>query len=310
MPTMAEIETIARTIENIRTGAPAVHGALTVIPVLAPAPVEPAWLTLGETGDDVRVTEVDEVGAVPRVKVVNLAGQPLLLLDGEELAGARQNRVLNTTVLVAARSELTVPVSCVEQGRWAYRGRHFEATDASLFASLRRKKAAWVTSSVRAGRGHMSDQSGTWHDLAAKAAEHGVTSRTGAMRDFYQRYEKPMARARQALAPLSGQVGALVFLSGRWTGLELLAGPSLFARAWPRLCAGYVADAIGREPVARPIESPDALLRALASWPVEAVAAVGLGTEYRITGGNVAGAALVADDQIAHLMAFPVGEAA
>jgi hypothetical protein len=63
-------------------------------------------------------------------------------------------------VLVAATSDLTIPVSCVERGRWGYRERHFAPSDASLFASVRQKKAAWVTRSVRAGRGHMSDQGG------------------------------------------------------------------------------------------------------------------------------------------------------
>ena len=30
-------------------------------------------------------------------------------------------------VLVAAGATVTIPVSCVEQGRWAYRSRHFAA---------------------------------------------------------------------------------------------------------------------------------------------------------------------------------------
>jgi hypothetical protein len=34
--------------------------------------------------------------------------------------------------------------------------------------------------------------------------------------------------------------------------------------------------------------------------------AVGLGTEYRLTGARMAGAALVAEDRVADLMAFPI----
>jgi hypothetical protein len=41
--------------------------------------------------------------------------------DGEQLVGAKQNRILNMTVLVAAETEVTIPVSCVERGRWGYR---------------------------------------------------------------------------------------------------------------------------------------------------------------------------------------------
>ena len=305
IPNVAAIEPIARVLGSILVGTPLSHGALTVVPLLAPMLSEPEWLTLAEAGDRVRITEVDEAGAVPRLKVANLAKLPLLLLDGEELVGAKQNRVLNATVLVAARSELTIPVSCVEQGRWGYRGRHFAPGDASLFASVRRKKVAFVTRSIRAGRGHVADQAGVWADLASKAAEHELHSPTGAMRDFYVRYEEEIAAARQALAPVPGQVGALVYLSGRWVGLDLLAGAGLFGRAWPRLCAGYAADAVGRAPNGRAIRNPGAVLGTLLRFAAEAAPAVGLGDEYRVIGARMTGAALVAEDRVAHLMAFP-----
>jgi hypothetical protein len=151
-------------------------------------------------------------------------------------------------VLVDAHREVTIPVSCVEQGRWGYRGRQFRPGDASLFPSLRAKKAAWVSRSVRAGRGHMADQGEMWAQLACRADELDVDSPTGAMRDLYTRHETDLAAARRALAAQPGQVGGRIYIGNRWVGLDLLAGPLLFGRAWPRLCAGYVADAIGREP--------------------------------------------------------------
>lgn len=79
MPLMAEIGEIARMLGNVLTAEPVSHGALTVVPVLAPMRPEPPWLTLAETDDRVRVTEVDEAGAVPHLKVANLAEQPVLL---------------------------------------------------------------------------------------------------------------------------------------------------------------------------------------------------------------------------------------
>ena len=310
MPVVNEIGPIARAFGNILLGEPVRHGALTVIPLLAPMLAEPQWLTLAEAGDHVQITEVDEAGSVPTLKVANRADRPLLLLDGEELVGAKQNRILNTTVLVAARTETTIPVSCVEQGRWGYRGRNFTSGDASLFASIRRKKAAWVTRSIRAGRGHTSNQGGVWDELASKTIAHKIHSPTGAMRDFYARYEDDMAAARQALAPAPGQIGAIVYVSGRWAGADLVAGAGLFGRALSRLGVGYAADAIGRKPSARLTPSPGTVLQRLAACPVELAPAVGLGTEYRLTGLKTAGAALVAEDRVVHLMAFPASPAA
>ena len=53
---------------------------------------------------------------------------PILILAGEELVGAKQNRLGKRDLfLVAGLSTLTVPVSCVEQGRWGYRGKEFKS---------------------------------------------------------------------------------------------------------------------------------------------------------------------------------------
>ena len=103
-----------------------------------------------------------------------------------------------------------------------------------------------------------------------------------------------------------GQVGALVFLGKRWLGLDLLPSAGLFERVWPRLCAGYTAELLGTEgsPSA---PDPRSVLEALAQAPVEEAPAVGLGREHRLAGNALAGAALVVEDTVAHLMAFPAG---
>jgi hypothetical protein len=100
MPELKEVPEVAKLLATILTGEPVTHGALAVIPLLAPNLDDPDWLTLEEAGDRARVTEVSEAGSVPFLKVANGADRPLLLLDGEELIGAKQNRILNTTVLV------------------------------------------------------------------------------------------------------------------------------------------------------------------------------------------------------------------
>jgi hypothetical protein len=304
MPTLVDVEPLAQALRDLTTGEPIAHGALTVVPLLAPGAPDPGWLTLAEAGDAVTIEEVSEGGAVPTLLLTSAADRPVLLLDGEELIGAKQNRVLNTTVLVAAHSRLTIPVSCVEQGRWAYASRRFSAGDSSLYASVRASKVAQVTLSLRSTGKHVSDQGEIWTRLGMKAAAHGVESPTEAMSDFYVRYAEPVDAARAALAPRPGQVGALVFLGKRWIGLDLLPSPGLFERAWPRLCAGYAAEAVGRKRRA-PAPDPRAVLEGLAQAPAEEAPAVGLGREHRLAGEAVAGAALIVEDTVAHLMAFP-----
>jgi len=85
MPTLNEVPEVAQLLATILTGEPVTHGALAVIPLLAPNLDDPAWLTLEEAGDRPHVTEVSEAGSVPVLRVANGADRPLLLLDGEEL---------------------------------------------------------------------------------------------------------------------------------------------------------------------------------------------------------------------------------
>ncbi len=304
MPTVADVKLLNDALLDLGFGEILAHKALTVVPLLGGPRPGPDWLTLADAGDKVTITEVTEAGSVPVLGVKNDADRPVLLLDGEELVGAKQNRVLNTTVLVAAHATLRIPVSCVEQGRWNYRGHRFAASEYSLYALLRAKKAARVSESLKRGAGHVSDQGEIWAGVADRSRRLNIESPTGAMRDVYTRLEDDLAAARQALACRGDQVGALVLLAGEWVGLDLLPSPSLFSRAWPRLCAGYAADALAAAPGRAPKSTPAEVLSRLAAAPVEPAPAVGLGEELRL-GGPVAGAALVADGVVAHLMAFP-----
>jgi hypothetical protein len=326
MPIAPDTLPIEHALTNLTLGEPVMHGALAVVPLLAdPRPgagadpwpysglgsrdtapwPDPDWVTLADPGVEAQITEATGEGSVPTLRVTNDGDRPLLLLDGEELVGARQNRVLDTTVLVAAHSSITIPVSCVEQGRWAYRSRGLKTGGVSLYASLRAAKAAQVTESVRRGERHRSDQVRLWHALAARAARHAPPTETGAMHDVFEHHARTIAEAREALAPRPAQVGSLVFVAGHWLGLDLLASERLFRRAWPRLCAGYAADALGRRARPEPRQAPAAVLKEIAQSPAIRVPAIGLGHELRLTGRTVAGAALVVDDRVAHLMAFP-----
>ena len=95
--TLSEIEILpARTL-----------GGLTVFALVAPlrATGERSYRTLDEAiaAGAARVTEISHAGSVPELCFVNEGDLPVLLLDGEELSGAKQNRILNLTILCPPR---------------------------------------------------------------------------------------------------------------------------------------------------------------------------------------------------------------
>ena len=80
-------------------------------------------------------------GTSPSSRSTTRSTEKVLLYDGEELVGAKQNRILNVTVLVAEQTGVRIPVSCVEQGRWATRSIAMDAAGHVSHAHLRRRKA-------------------------------------------------------------------------------------------------------------------------------------------------------------------------
>src|SRR5262249_9093645 len=132
------------------------------------------------------VSEVSEGGSVPQLTVINRSSKDIIIFDGEQLVGAKQNRIVNITVIVPAKSTLPIPVSCVEQGRWHYSTPLFQAAQACAYPSLRVSKHEDVTQNMKNRRRSDADQSKIWKDISAKSARIRVSSRTMAMADIYE----------------------------------------------------------------------------------------------------------------------------
>src|SRR3954466_9328288 len=97
--------------EPLRVGAPDVHGALAVFPLFGPPP-RLEYLSFAQGAVlGVSIKELETMASVNDLLVVNPLDKPVLLYEGEEVLGAQQNRTFDVSVLVAARSQLQVPVS-------------------------------------------------------------------------------------------------------------------------------------------------------------------------------------------------------
>jgi len=116
-------------LDQIKIGRKQSYRDLAVYPLLSTYSISLDYLLLDEalTEGLMEVVEMDREGSVPELKVNNQSPKMILILDGEELVGAKQNRIINTTILVQGRSSLVIPVSCVEQGRWSYDSPRFTA---------------------------------------------------------------------------------------------------------------------------------------------------------------------------------------
>ena len=180
------MEAIQIFLEKVKLGGKQSHLNMTLIPLLAPDTGEPDYLILEEALGQgiVEITEVSQGGSVPDLKLINQSPSKLLVVDGEELVGAKQNRIVNASFLIAGLTEITIPVSCVEHGRWAYRSQKFDYGEKVMPPSMRREHQKEVAMSLDEGVGYRSKQGMIWDELTMKSERMAPIPLLGLWRTF------------------------------------------------------------------------------------------------------------------------------
>lgn len=297
------------TLSTLSLSAPQAFANLAVFPLVAGASQVPDYIVLDEAlmRKLARVTEISEGGSVPELAFENDADVGVLLLDGEELVGARQNRVLNITVLVGGRSKIVIPVSCVEHGRWRYNSNEFASADRALFLKARAKKVRQVSASLRDSGTYRSDQREVWDDIAQKSAAFSARSETGAMGDVFEQEKLRLDGYVGAVSAIPGQCGAVFAIDGKVVGLEIFDSPGTFSRYLPKLVRSYAMDAaetVMPKTVLPVEEAVRHFIEEMKAAATETFRAVGEGENVRIDSDAIAGGALVHQERVVHLAAF------
>ena len=302
--------TLKNYLDQLKIGGRQVYKNLALFPLLSNLAITLDYLTLDEAlaGGLIEVTEKDKGGSVPELQVVNKSSQMVLILDGEELVGAKQNRVVNTTILVAANSTLVIPVSCVEQGRWAYTNPRFESRERIMSANIRANKAAQVHENLRSSRGFKSNQGELWFDIEAKADRMEARSPSMAMSEIYEKKAANLEEYTRHFRAIEGQVGAVFLINGKVIGLDSFSKPETFAKVFNKLIQSYALDAIDFLEPDKEIKVSKTgvsdLIKSAQSSQVESRPSVGLGTDLRLESRKITGFALALEDQILHLAVF------
>ncbi|MDO9508903.1 MAG: hypothetical protein Q7I97_06105 [Thermovirgaceae bacterium] len=304
---------IANFFKSLELGGIEWHEGLAAVPVFSFLESRTPHITLQEafkTGQ-IEVRELSQCGSVPELFVINNGTQNILILDGEELQGAKQNRVLNITILIAAQAKVVVPVSCTEKGRWQYTSSVFRDSGTITAQSVRSRKNRSVSENLREGRAFSSDQSEVWSRIDDLAMRSNVRSRTGAMRDVFQDMEKKLETFASALPAHEEQRGVIFFRGGDPAGFEYLSNPLAFRDLYPRILKSFAVEvAAERKPAEEgpTMEQVRIFIEKASSARVSVADSAGRGEDIRFTGAGVIGSALAYDEEILHAVFFPEGK--
>ena len=290
----AVLTAVRELLGGLRLGEPLCSGALTLLPLLpADGNVkrQSGYLPLEEALRRKLVTISEQAQAqVPELLATSTAETPVILVGGEQVIGGLQNRVLNTTILVAAKSELQIPVTCVEAGRWhesyedsedseapttsigvggdethqptaARAARRAFVAEEAAYSSLRKLHAKAVTASLSAGSGHRSDQSAVWSEVQERMVSSAAYSPSGAMHALYEAPEraKKLKETMDGLRRPEGALGFVAALGSTVLGAEVFTDEALADAYWEKLARTYAVEALdaGEPGTEAATETPD-----------------------------------------------------
>lgn len=283
---------------------------LGVLPVLNSQAPEIEVLTLDEALNrgEIEIREINEGGSVPFLDVENRGEKPVLILDGEELVGGLQNRVVNVTVMIKARATLQINVACVERGRWSHRSPRF-GSGMVFRASSRAVHKQGVAANIRNSGVPLADQGAVWNQVQRTLDEVGARSRTNDFQDARRHVEHRIEEFVEAIRPVEHQIGSIVVgEQERVRGVELLATPDLYSRCHEKIVASFAFDALK----ARHLNgvSPDpikAWWNRMLSAPISRQKAIGTGDHVQTEVTDVIGTGLIDDrGRLIHLSCFPL----
>ncbi|MHC4442831.1 MAG: ARPP-1 family domain-containing protein [Planctomycetota bacterium] len=204
------------------------------------------YLTLDEaleTGE-FEVTEIDGEGDVPKLTVKNRLGKMVFLMAGEELIGAKQNRILDVSLMVDANKEVKIPVSCVESGRWSYRSRRFRSGGSSSPSRLRAAMSKMMHESYQETGEPSSDQSEVWDMVDSTLNCMESLSDSSALHAVYEDHSESLEDYASKIKCPPDCCGVAFMIGNDIAGIDFFDKPQTLSKLWKKLLRSYAIDAM------------------------------------------------------------------
>lgn len=297
---------------DVRPGAPQSYKHLTIIPLLSDSEATLPYRLLVDAmaAGQFRIIEKGS-GTVPTLIAANSGELDVLILDGEQLIGARQNRTTNRSMIVAAGSEVEIPVSCMEHGRWHHVTPQMavksDISPANVRRHARNVEADHVRRRATVTANALSEAQGAvWDEIALYADKLGAHSPSGALDYVYDAHTSTIGEWVNAFRREEGQVGLLAMIGDQPIGLDAIGCRKLYAQLHERFLHGYVLDALSSDPASGTTTAERAAdyLRKVREAVRTPAGSVGKGS-YAVLTGAVVGGELIDGERLVHLSAFP-----
>lgn len=267
---------------------------MTVVPILSDTntPFDVLDLKEGLKMGLVKIEECDNSN-IEQVKLKNNSISPLILLDGEEIAGSLQNRIISQTMIIAPKSEIKIPVNCSEKGRNTYKS-EFHYSNYMANSNTRRKKV-YNKKKLR--------QNVVWSSIDDLEKDKNTCSKTNALRDSYEKNKYDIDSYLKHFKMENNQIGVICIVENK-VGLEIFNNHSLYEKYNEMLLRSYIIDSSNKEKINISNKELENILDSINDDSFIKKEAVGLGKYYKISNSYGNGHILIYENNMVHANFF------
>lgn len=300
---------LSDTLKQVEIERPQKHGALEVFPLRWPVVSHLDYMTLDEALEarSIEITEFTEGGRVSLVNIINRSERMVFVMAGEHLVGCKQNRVVNSSVMIPPDTQIPLPVSCIERGRWGYRTQTFSSGHSSSHYVLRAMMACGAADCDRGARGPKANQAAVWREVSRKMRAMDSRSPSDALQAIFLNHDARLNEWAERFPVPTDCNGAVFVVGGIIAGADLFGSQETLRKLWPKLLRSCAIDALESPEQDRESTAAEEITRWLARGVdarQQAFPSPGIGLDVHIQGKEITGASLVVNDQPVHAELF------
>lgn len=255
----------------------------------------------------VTISEVSDSGVVGNIIAENKTDDFVFFSDGDILKGAKQNRTLNTSILMFPHKKVIFPVSCVEQGRWGYKTRRFESEEFSKPPLMRRNMNKEVSENKKQNpKSFNANQAKVWDDVSLYSEAYKLNSITESYSDVVYNLETSFEEFKKQFVYKSDSTGVAFFKNNNLISIDAFNNQNLTQYYFKKLLSGILPDIMWDKKIAKFDEkkctdSFNYFIKSYLDEPNKLYPGVDAGTEKRFDSEILTGFELTYENKLIHL---------
>ena len=254
--------------------------------------------------NQVQISEVNKKGLVTKLSVSNKSSDNIIILNGELIIGTqiRQDRIVDSTVLIPGYATVLINTFCGEQYRWSPRLSNKISTSESLyFSSGRANNAADINTKL-------SKQCRIWSEISEKISDFNVKSFTNSVDQIYKKKKVNVEEIVNFFKIPLEAVGIALGINHQLVNIDIFSNNCMLQIYLPKIIRSIALDSFKKISKKSYLKKKDVhrFLRQIhqANKQKRKVVEGTLGEELQFNSESVAGSILYHKEQTVHFSAF------